>query len=137
MLGLRGAVTNERGDDGGGDMVLLSSGLEGMLTIVTDAETELEYSAGVSRRSFSLGPFPAVAGGAGKVVDRTGGVVFSCSFGGAGALSRSFVGPLDMSNRVRVGLLEVEGGKAERGGEGVSEESVLLVLVLVSGVRLG
>ena len=133
--GLRGAVTNERGEDGGGDMALSSSGLEGMLTIVTDAATGLGYSAGVSRRSFSLGPFPAA--GAGKVVDRTGGVVFSCSFGGAGALSRSFAGPLEMSNRVRVGLLEVEGGIAERGGEGVSEESVLLLLVPVSGVRLG
>ena len=135
--GLRGAVTNERGDDGGGDKTL-SSGLDGMLTIVTDAETGLGYSAGVSRRSFSLGPFPAAVGGAGKVVDRTGtgGVVFSCSFGGAGALSRTFVGPLNVSNRARVGLLEVEGGMAERGGEGVSEESVLLALVLVSGVRL-
>ena len=136
VTGLRGAVTNERGDDGGGDITLSSSGLEGILTIVTDAAIGLGYSAGVSRRSFSLGPFPVAVGGAGRVADRTGGVVFSCSFGGT-ALSRSLVGPLNVSNRARVGLLEVEGGIAERGGEGVSEESVLLVLVLVSGVRPG
>ena len=36
-----------------------------------------------------------------------------------------------------VGLLEVGGGMAERGEEGVSDESVVLLLVPLSGVRPG
>ena len=117
VLGLRGAVTNERGDEGGGD-IALSSGLEEVLTIITDVA---RFTAGVSRRSCSLGPLPPVVGGAAKVAARICGFVFRCNFGGAGALSRSFADALDVSNGARVGLMEAGGGMAERGGEGVSE----------------